>query len=62
MHAGLNTEAMNWDRPCPRHDRNFLPFVLRRVGVVPGWEHDACPLAAGRRTGSGFVPIERLRS
>ncbi len=36
---GLNTEAMNWDPWDHVHITtwNFLPFVLRRVGVAPGW-------------------------
>jgi hypothetical protein len=36
---GLNTEAMNWDPWDHAHVTtwNFLPFVLRRVGVAPGW-------------------------
>jgi hypothetical protein len=36
---GLNTEAMNWDPWDHAHVTtwNFLPFLLRRVGVAPGW-------------------------
>jgi hypothetical protein len=36
---GLNTDAMLWDRWDYVHITtwNFLPFLLRRVGVVPGW-------------------------
>jgi len=36
---GLNTEAMSWDPWDHVHVTtwNFLPFLLRRVGVAPGW-------------------------
>jgi hypothetical protein len=36
---GLNTEAMHWDPWDYVHITtwNFLPFLLRRVGVAPGW-------------------------
>ncbi len=36
---GLNTEAMHWDPWDYVHITtwNFLPFLLRRVGAVPGW-------------------------
>ena len=36
---GLNTEAMHWDAWDYVHITtwNFLPFLLRRVGAVPGW-------------------------
>ncbi len=36
---GLNTDAMNWDRWDYVHITtwNFLPFLLRRVGVAPRW-------------------------
>jgi hypothetical protein len=36
---GLNTEAMHWDPWDSVHITtwNFLPFLLRRVGAVPGW-------------------------
>ena len=36
---GLNTEAMHWDAWDYVHITtwNFLPFLLRRVGVAPGW-------------------------
>jgi hypothetical protein len=39
---GLNTEAMNWDPWDHVHVTtwNFLPFLLRRVGVAPGWVVD----------------------
>jgi len=35
----LNTYAMHWDQWDYVHITtwNFLPFLLRRVGVVPGW-------------------------
>jgi hypothetical protein len=36
---GLNTDAMAWDQWDYVHITtwNFLPFLLRRVGAVPGW-------------------------
>jgi hypothetical protein len=36
---GLDTEAMHWDAWDYVHltTWNFLPFLLRRVGVVPAW-------------------------
>ncbi|MGB8013015.1 MAG: hypothetical protein WCF68_15485 [Terriglobales bacterium] len=36
---GLNTDAMGWDAwdYVRITTWNFLPFVLRRVGAVPGW-------------------------
>ena len=36
---GLNTEAMSWDQWDYVHITtwNFLPFLLRRVGVAPDW-------------------------
>jgi hypothetical protein len=36
---GLNTDAMQWDRWDYVHITtwNFLPFLLRRVGVASGW-------------------------
>jgi hypothetical protein len=36
---GLNTDAMGWDPWDYVHITtwNFLPFLLRRVGAVPGW-------------------------
>jgi hypothetical protein len=36
---GLNTQAMAWDQWDYVHVTtwNFLPFLLRRVGAVPGW-------------------------
>jgi hypothetical protein len=39
---GLNTEAMHWDPWDYVHITtwNFLPFLLRRVGVVPKWVVD----------------------
>jgi hypothetical protein len=39
---GLNTYAMHWDDWDYVHITtwNFLPFVLRRVGAVPGWVVD----------------------
>jgi hypothetical protein len=35
----LNTDAMAWDPWDYVHITtwNFLPFLLRRVGVAPGW-------------------------
>jgi hypothetical protein len=39
---GLNTEAMHWDPWDYVHITtwNFLPFLLRRVGVAPAWVVD----------------------
>ncbi len=36
---GLNTDAMGWDRWDSMHVTtwNFLPFLLRRIGVAPEW-------------------------
>jgi hypothetical protein len=36
---GLNTEAISWDRWDGQHVTtwNFLPFLLRRIGVAPEW-------------------------
>ena len=36
---GLNTDAMGWDPWDYVHITtwNFLPFLLRRVGVAPAW-------------------------
>jgi hypothetical protein len=39
---GLNTDSMGYDQWDYQHLTcwNFLPFVLRRVGAVPGWVVD----------------------
>ncbi len=36
---GLNTDSMTWDPWDYVHITtwNFLPFLLKRVGVAPGW-------------------------
>ena len=61
---GLNTEAMHWDPWDYVHSTtwNLLPFLLRRVGVAPGWVVDsalAIWLAATAALGSVLL---RLRS
>ena len=57
---GLNTDAMGWDQWDHVHVTtwNFLPFLLRRVGVAPalGGEYDTGRLARGGcGAGSGFA-------
>ncbi len=61
---GLNTDAMGWDPWDYVHITtwNFLPFLLRRVGVAPRWVVDATLavwLAGMAALGSVLV---RLRS
>src|SRR5208282_3203358 len=61
---GLNTEAMHWDPWDNVHVTtwNFLPFLLRRVGVAPGWVVNsalAVWLAATAALGAALL---RLRS
>jgi len=61
---GLNTEAMHWDPWDYVHITtwNFLPILLRRVGVAPGWVVNsalAIWLAATAALGATLV---RLRS
>ncbi len=61
---GLNTYAMHWDPWDYVHITtwNFLPFLLRRVGVAPGWVVNsalAVWLAATAALGAALL---RLRS
>jgi hypothetical protein len=61
---GLNTEAMNWDPWDHVHVTtwNFLPFLLRRVGVAPGWVVNATLAIWVAGTAALGAALLRLRS
>jgi hypothetical protein len=61
---GLNTEAMAWDPWDYVHITtwNFLPFLLRRVGIAPRWVvTSAFAIWLGAIAALGWVLL-RLRS
>jgi hypothetical protein len=61
---GLNTEAMNWDTWDHVHVTtwNFLPFLLRRVGVAPGWVMNTTLAVWTAGTAALGAALLRLRS
>jgi hypothetical protein len=61
---GLNTEAMNWDSWDHVHVTtwNFLPFLLRRVGVAPDWVVDTAMVIWVAGTAALGAALLRLRS
>ena len=61
---GLNTEAMNWDPWDHVHVTtwNFLPFLLRRVGVAPDWVVNATLAIWVAGTAALGAVLLRLRS
>jgi hypothetical protein len=60
---GLNTEAMHWDPWDYVHitSWNFLPFLLKRVGVAPGWVVRVAFGVWFAGIGGLLLTLERLR-
>ena len=60
---GLETEAMHWDPWDYVHITtwNFLPFLLRRVGVAPRWVVDLAFVVWGAALAALAWTLIRLR-
>jgi len=61
---GLNNDAMKWDSWDYVHITawNFLPFLLRRVGAVPGWVVNAAFAVWGASLAGLGVTMLRLKA
>jgi hypothetical protein len=61
---GLNTDAMLWDRWDYVHITtwNFLPFLLRRVGVASRWAVDVAFVVWTTALAALALSVIRLRA
>jgi hypothetical protein len=61
---GLNTEAMHWDPWDYVHITtwNFLPFLLRRVGVAPKWVVDMSFVVWGAGIAVFLFVLHKIRA
>ena len=59
---GLNTDSMTYDQWDYQHITcwNFLPFVLRRIGVAPMWLIDIAFAIWGLAVGSLLAALARM--